>query len=61
MKEIIEFLEQRPSLNIEGLCREFDFTSSHWNYLKKGKRNLTEKSKAKIYPVLNKYGGSFRL
>ena len=59
MKGIKQFLEERPSLSKDGVCKEAGISNSMLDYILNGKRNLTENVKQKLYPVLNKYGGNF--
>ena len=59
MQQLNKFFASRPSLSKAGVCREAGISGSLLGYILRGDRELTANVAKKLYPVLNRYGGSF--
>ena len=55
-KELQQFLDDRPSLNISSFCREVNISKAYLYGMLNGEYNLTEKVESKLIPIMRKYG-----
>lgn len=61
IQELIAFLDNRPGLSKSSICREAGISHAWLNQIIKGQSTLSEDVKGKLWPVLNKYGGNFKI
>lgn len=55
MKEIQDFFDQ-PGINKSGVCKEAGINIRFLNMMLKGDQRMTEATKEKLFPVMQKYG-----
>lgn len=56
IKDIQQFFEQRPALSKRALAKEIGISRQYLDYILNEDRPLTEATRAKMKPVLEKYG-----
>lgn len=54
--KLLEFFNERPQLSAHGFAKESGISPRLMDYILNGERPLSEKTKKKILPTLEKYG-----
>jgi len=55
-EQLKQFFEERPRLSLFGFCEDVGTSNTHINNIIKGRYRLTEKTAAKILPLMIHYG-----
>lgn len=56
IQQLQKFISERPQLTAHGLAKESGISPRLMDYILNGQRSLTDRTIAKILPVLTKYG-----
>jgi hypothetical protein len=54
--DLIQFLTDRPAINLSKFGRECGITSTLMHYIAQGKRSLQPEQAERILPIAKKYG-----